>query len=295
MSVERQLEERIRTRISELPVLPTVMGQLMTLDRDAEDYFDRLLEVIESDPTFAARILAGANAATSSPTDPIASVRAALTRLGSAGAASMILALAVSKVFVPRDPWEKSLWRHALQVAAASRLVATHAATDVDLSSDEAYTAGLLHDIGRMVMFLEAPDVLRRVDEGTWNTPNELIDVEMTICGLAHTEIGSMACEQWGLPESLRLAILGHHEPHRDVTLGKVEALVSTVHFADLAMFPSAVPGSTGWEEATKAEIAESLIPMVPVGITLTPSSLEAIIRTTTVEVEANCRALGIA
>lgn len=294
MTEASQLEERIRARVNELPVLPTVVGQLMTLDREADDYFDRLLELIESDPTFAARVLAGANAATSSPTDPITSVRAALTRLGSAGASSMILALAVSRVFVPRDPWEKSLWRHALQVASASRLIATHATTDVELSSDEAFTAGLLHDIGRMVMFLEAPDVLRRVDEGTWDSPRELIDMEISICGVAHTDIGSIACEHWGLPEILRLTVLGHHDPHRDVTVGKVEALVSTIHFADLAMFPAARPGTMGWESASKEEIAKSLIPMVPEGVTLTPTTLQHIIGTATAEVEATCRALGI-
>lgn len=294
MTQDSQLEERIRSRVDELPVLPTVVGQLMTLEREADDYFDQLLVLIESDPTFAARVLSGANAATSSPTDAISSVRAALTRLGSTGASAMILALAVSRVFVPRDSWEKSLWRHALQVASASRLIAAHAISGVELSGDEAYTAGLLHDIGRMVMFAEAPDTLREIDEGSWDSPQQLIDVEMTICGVAHPEIGSMACAHWGLPENLRLAVLGHHEPHRDVTLGKVEALISTIHFADLAMFPSAMPGSTGWDEASKEEVERLLLPKAPVGITLTPTTLHQIISKATAEVDGTCRALGI-
>lgn len=266
----------------------------MVLDREAEGYFERVLELIESDPTFAARMLSAANAASSSPANPISSVRAALARLGSGGASSMILAVAVARVFVPRDPWEKSLWRHALQVAGAARALAQHADDPVELSGDDAHTAGLLHDVGRLVMFAEAPETLREIDEGDWATPDALLDVERSICGLTHTELGAMACEQWGLPDSLTAAVLRHHEPQIDANAGKVEALVATIHFADMAMFPSAMPGTPGFAEASLSIIEERLMPHVPAGISISSNALHGIITKTATDVDATCVALGI-
>lgn len=295
MVADPHLADRLERRVDELPVLPTVVGQLMTLDRDADDYFDRLLTLIESDPTFAARMLSAANAASSSPSDPITSVRGALARLGASGASSMILALAISRVFIPRTPWEKSLWRHALQVAAAARAMAQHGDPGVELSGDEAYTAGLLHDVGRLVMFGEAPELLQSIDEGNWESPQELIELELQICGLTHGQIGQMACDHWGLPKVLGLTVLHHHDPFRDATVGRVEALVSVIHFADLAMFPSAMPGTPGWADADVGDVEREFEDKIPQGISLSGTALHRIIRQTAEEVDVTCVALGIA
>lgn len=295
MAADASLGARLERRVNELPVLPTVVARLMTLDREDEGYFETVLGLIESDPTFAARMLSAANAASSAPSSPIGSVRAALARLGSSGASSMILAVAVSRVFIPRDPWEKSLWRHALQVAAAARALAGHSDDTIELSGDDAYTAGLLHDVGRLVMFGEAPDTLRAIDEGEWASPEALIEVERSICGLTHPELGAMACGNWGMPNQLTAAVLHHHEPDIDPLAGSVEAMVATIRFADLAMFPSAVVGSPGYADASRRTIEEELLPKVPQGILLTAESLHELIRTTTTEVEATCVALGVA
>ncbi len=261
MAPDPALRERLERRINELPVLPTVVSRLMTLDRDADGFFDEVLDLVESDPTFAARVLAAANSAASSPRSPIDSVRAALARLGGAGVSSMLLSVAVARVFVPRDEWEKSLWRHALQVAAAARELAL--TTRGCLDPDQAYTIALLHDIGRIVLFGEAPDALRRIDERSWNSPTELIGLELEICGLTHSELGQMACRQWGLPDHIGTVILHHHDrvDALDETVGRP---LAAVRFADLIMFPSAMPGSEGYDRADIATIETDLLPAQP-------------------------------
>ncbi len=295
MAPDKALAARLEQRVRELPVLPTVVGQLMVLDREAEGYFERVLELIESDPTFAARMMSAANAASSSPANPISSVRAALARLGSSGASSMILAVAVSRVFIPRDPWEKSLWRHALQVAGAARALTAYLDDGSEVSDDDAYTAGLLHDVGRLVMFGEAPETLREIDEGDWATPEALIDVERSICGVTHAELGAMACRQWGLPPSLTEVVRRHHEPQSDTKTGTVEALVATIRFADIAMFPSALPGTPGFADASLSEIEDVLLPKVPGGISVTAANLRRLIIETASDVDETCVALGLA
>lgn len=288
------LRERLERRIDELPVLPTVMSRLMMLDHADEAFFEEVLELIEADPTFAARMLSAANAVASSPRSPVMSVRAALARLGSLGASNLILAIAVSRVFIPRDAWEKSLWRHALQVAGAMRMLVGAADEALGINGDEAYAVGLLHDVGRFVMFEEAPDMLREIHEGGWETPDSLIDHERSICGLTHGELGEMACRRWGLPETLGQVVLRHHESGVDSPLGKVEVLLTAVQLADLAMFPSTMPGTPGYSEASLETIEQELMPKVPRGLELSAESLRDIIVTTTKEVDAICGALGL-
>lgn len=278
------LRARLESHIDRLPVLPTVLAPLMTLDPDDDGFFDEVMALLEGDPPFAARILSAANAATSGHLQPVASVRSALLRLGSHGAANAITTMAVTRVFVPRTDWEKSLWRHSIHVAAAMRVLA-----DLDRSGavdrDVAYAAGLLHDVGRLIIFQEAPDALHQVDEGDWHTPEALVDAERAVCGIGHAELGARACRRWNLPDVLVEVVGRHHHPvHNPV--GEVEVLVALTRFADLAMFPSAVPGTPGRERDPDAALAAELVPQLPPQWGhLGPSDLRRVI------VEANSRA----
>lgn len=293
MRTPASLRKRLERRIDDLPVLPTVVGKLMALDREQENYFEEVLSLIEADPSFAARILAAANSASDAPRARITSVRRALTRLGSTRASNTILAVAVSRVFVPRDDWEKSLWRHSLQVAVALRTL-IHASPRADIRTDEAYTAGLLHDVGRFVLFGEAPASLRRIDEGNWGCPTELIALEREICGLTHAEIGSLACQRWRLPEVLVAVVRRHHDARPDPTRDEVAALVAAVQFADLAMFPSAVPGATGYDEANLDVLTAELLPKQPPFFDFDAASLQVLLQSSARESAQMCTMLGL-
>lgn len=256
-----EMRALLEHHIDRLPVLPTVVARLMVLDREDEGYFEEVLGLVEADPTVAARILAAANAAASSPRDPVASVRVALARLGSRGAARAIMDAGVSKVFIPRTDWEKSLWRHALQVGGALRALA-----DLDPSGsvdrDVAYAVGLLHDVGRLVMFQAAPEVLHQIDEGGLDSPQALVEAERRLCGITHAELGARACRRWGLPDVLVDAVARHHHPVGNTT-DPVGLLIAMCRFADLAMFPSAMPGTRGLVDDPE-KIEDYLLPRLP-------------------------------
>lgn len=287
-----EMRARLEQHIDRLPVLPTVVARLMVLDREEEGYFEEVLGLIEADPTVAARILAAANAAASSPRDPVASVRVALARLGSQGAARAVMDAAVSRVFVPRNDWEKSLWRHALQVGGALRALA-----DLDPSGsvdrDVAYAAGLLHDVGRLVMFQAAPEALRRIDEGGLDSPQDLVDAERRLCGITHAELGARACRSWGLPEVLVDTVARHHHPV-GTAKGPVELLIAMCRFADLAMFPSAMPGAPGMADDDE-KIEQILLPRLPPNLAAVDlATLRTIIGDTVVAADATGAMLGV-
>lgn len=288
------LRARLERHIDTLPVLPTVVARLMTVDQDSDDYFEEVLELIEGDPSFAACILAAANSAASAPVEPVVSIRAALVRLGGVGATRPIMAAAVSRVFVPRDDWEKSLWRHAVQVAEATRALLAFDRSGFAIDRDLAYAAGLLHDVGRFVMFQEAPDVLKQIDEGHWETPESLVATELSIAGVNHAELGAMACHRWHLPDLLVDVVARHHNSIGRLT-GPADVLIGLVRFADLAMFPSAKPGSPGYAEADDERYESELMPRLPFHLgDVTVDQLRALVVETTDRAERRCQTLGL-
>ena len=290
--VEPNLRGRLERSVDDLPVLPTVVAKLLTLDRDDHHYFEQVLKVVEADPNFSARILMAANSAAFAAPKPITTLRAAMSRIGSAAAADLVLAISVTRVFIPRDPWERSLWRHALQVAIAARALAGRA-HDAEVNPEEAYTCGLLHDIGRFVMFHVAPDALRTIDEADWDTPDTLLQIERAVSGTTHSELGALACARWRFPDTLVEVVGNHHAPVRTV-VGKVAKLTALTQLADLAMFPSAMPGTRGLESADEETIRRVLEPKVPRFIHLGAHDLASLIKATAAEANAISRSLGV-
>ena len=104
---------------------------------------------------------------------------------------------------------------------------------------DTAYLAGLLHDIGRFVMMEHATDELQAVDESDWRTPDELIAADFEVYRFTHSELGYLACNRWGLPESVSRVVRDHHaDLSADVEPGSIEATTYCVQVADrLSMF----------------------------------------------------------
>lgn len=294
MSGDPQLRRKLEHHLDELPVLPTAVAKLMMLRPEDESYAEEVIKVLESEPNFSTRLVSAANSAASAPVTPITTLNAAIARMGSRNASNLILSLAVTKVFVPRDPWEKSLWRHAIQVAVAARNLSLHCA-GVSFHRDEAYACGLLHDLGRFVMFQEAPEQLRRVDEGEWSSGEELLASERSICGLTHTELGALACTKWHMPDLVCHVVRDHHSRVSGSTDPKVVKLTALIHFADLAMFPSAMPGTPGWEDADEQSFEHGLRAKMPAFIHLGSAELRELLRTTAAMAGELTHELGVA
>jgi HD-like signal output (HDOD) protein len=293
MTHDPNLRARLERDLDELPVLPTVVVQLMTLDRSDPDYADKVVALISAEPNFSARVIAAANSAASAPASPITTLGAAIARIGSTNASNMVLTLGITRVFVPRDDWERSLWRHSLQVAMASRALVVHARRP-ELVAAEAYLAGLLHDIGRFVLFQESPERLREVDEGTWETPAALIELETAICGLDHGQIGRIACEKWSIPPLITKVVAAHHWPPVAPS-GVAGRLTAIVHVADLAMFPSAMASAEGYATADLETIEAELCPRLTPDVAMGPEDLQRLIVAVTNEADAVLDLIGLA
>lgn len=236
------VKDQLLKRVDTLPVLPRVLSQLLELDPSAPSWFDDLVRIVEAEPSYAIRLIGAANSMAAHAVTPITRIRDAVVRLGAREVSNLVISMSVVRVFVPRNDWERGLWTHALEVAAVARALARH--VGLGLNFEQAYLAGLLHDVGRFIMFDLAPAALREVDEAVWDTPSELVAAERGICGLDHAELGAEACGRWSIPAHFGNIVRFHHDKNIESTLsGNDGRIGKLVQVADLASF-SAVSSS---------------------------------------------------
>ena len=229
-------EEELTQRVDQLPVLPAVVSRILALNPADPRYVEQIVRLAEGDPSFAVRILRAANSSTNSSISPVVTVRQAVTRLGAQACADLVIEMSVSKVFVPRNIAQKDLWTHALQVAVSARVIAS-LAINSGVAPEEAYLGGLVHDIGRFVMFEAATADFNLVEENDWKTPQALLDTERSALGYDHTEIGATICRKWSLPPILIETVKRHHSyqlDDRGATTTVEQEFIRIVQMADL-------------------------------------------------------------
>lgn len=202
--------EEVLARADVLPALPQVVRHILDSLKDERANAELLAERIGSDPAIVARLLAAANASAYGLVGHVDSVRQAVLLLGIEKVKAITLATAIVDRYKAAPPFDaQRLWLHSLGVAVCAREIALHAGLD----AETAFTAGLLHDIGQLLLFAVDPvaygKTLGRKDELDICT----VDAEHSCLGLDHAEVGAALARHWSLPEPIVLAIAGHHAP----------------------------------------------------------------------------------
>jgi len=232
-SPARSVAASVAQRLKDLPVLPGAFGEMIGLDPTADDFGERVEKIAMREPALAARLLSVANAALLGSQAAIKTLDAAIVRMGSRRVAALVTSFAAMKLFTPTSEAQRDLWRHALSCAVAAAEIAGRA--DAGVEPQQAYVAGLLHDIGRFVLGDDVP-----VDEGAAFVPDWSRDpgpcaIEKEAVGVDHAEIGLAAAREWRLPRELWGALRVHHH-HADlegVVPAHVARLVRVVQQAD--------------------------------------------------------------
>ena len=235
--LQKRTIANLESRLEQIAVLPSVIARLAALDFDSPSADEEILALVRSDPPLALRLMRLANSALYNSSE-IDTIPGAIQRVGTKGLANVILALSVVEVFVPHTHGQRNLWIHSIQTALAARQLAA-LRPDVGLGTEECFLAGLLHDIGRFVIFEHRPQEMAKLDEADVATPRELIATELEVCGFDHATLGSEVCRRWNLPESVCEMVRVHHlygEERRRVPT-EVAELVRFVQEADCLSF----------------------------------------------------------
>jgi putative nucleotidyltransferase with HDIG domain len=220
--------EALRNRVEEMSNLPTLPGVVQLIARMIEEddvSAKDLSEVIARDQVLTSKILRMVNSPVYGFPERIASITHALVLLGFNTIKTVVLTTAVFDELGKERP---GFWQHSLGTA----LVAKHIAKSIDLADpEEIMMAGLLHDLGKVVLAYLTPDdyeaALMIADLGS----KTIREAEVEIFGVDHTLVGGWVSEGWHLPARLRDAIIHHHHPSRAPQHQRVAAVV---HVADI-------------------------------------------------------------
>jgi HD-like signal output (HDOD) protein len=209
------LDKLIR-QIDRLHSGPGVAQKLLALIRDPEFDMADVAECLEHDPALSARILGVVNSSRYGLAHKIGSIRQAAAFLGRRSLQLVTLSFSLLESF-SRGPYRQmylDYWRRALTVATVAHRIARH---HKKFSGDEAYAAGLVADIGVLVL---AQVVGERYIALYLKHPHgpELVAVETQSFGFCHAEVGARLLDRWGLPEAVVAAVSKHHQPGPDAT-----------------------------------------------------------------------------
>jgi putative nucleotidyltransferase with HDIG domain len=231
-----------------LPPLPAIALRVMQVAQDPKSSASDLAIVISADPGLSARILKIINSAAYRRTREITSVQDALVMLGFVQARNVAISGAIAGAYAPDAANVlfriESFWRHSLAVAfKASDLAGKSRRLDVP----SAFTAGILHNMGRLAMFyFDAAGLDQAVAEAMRrDVPLEVVEQEML--GFDHCEIGGSLAEKWHLPADIADAIRNHHGDHAgETTLTGVVATADQFCMAHGLLPGYIIPGPLG-------------------------------------------------
>lgn len=223
--------ENIIEAVNDIPALPQVVLRVMQMTEDPDSTAQDIHKVLNQDQAMTARVLRLANSAYYGFARRIASVTDAVVLLGFKTIRGIVLAAAVSDLLQKRyDGYaleEGELWRHSQACAIASRLIARRCRFG---NLDVAYTAGLLHDIGKVILNRYMKEAYREVVELVTSEEIPFMTAEDQILGFNHAVVGARLAEKWSLPPQLVEAIEKHHQPGQD---SEEQKLTAIVHLAD--------------------------------------------------------------
>jgi len=221
--------EKLEREIQQLPSLSVVVMELLQLIDRGEVEFSLLDQKINQDQALAARVLRVANSPFYGFAGHIGTVREACVVLGVYTVRNIVMAAGIIDRFPPDESSNfdrLGFWQHAVGTGVAARVFASHCGQDPNI----AFTAGLLHDIGKLVLDAHFPDVFHDILQTRDKMDCLLREAEMQQLGFDHTVIGARVAEQWKLPPMIIEAIKNHHQPDT----GPASAIVDLIHLSDI-------------------------------------------------------------
>jgi HD-like signal output (HDOD) protein len=236
LTKEQVVANAIR-EISHIATLPEITLRIIELVESPTSTAQDLNKVISNDPALCSRILKVVNSAFYGLPGQIGSINRAIVLLGLNAVKNIAIAASLAKLFrggsLTPEFSAKDLWTHSITTATASKMIADHLKLGF---SDEAFLAGLIHDIGIIVEIQfdrhRLIEVLERVKPGPDGKPAcDWLQAETEIFGATHQDFGHGLCEKWKFPKNFSL-VTGYH--HRPLELSKdIGTLVSIVYVAD--------------------------------------------------------------
>lgn len=219
------LKHRIE-KLGQLPTLPHVVEKIISMIERPETSAEDLGRLIEKDQVLAAKVLRLANSPFYGFPARIASVSHAVVVLGLNVVKGLTLGATVFDMM--KAAGMDLLWRHSLGVAMTAHILAQRAG---HRNTEEVFVAGLLHDLGKVVLHVKLPDAMRDIERATRERDLSMMDAEQEVLGLTHADVAGWLANAWNLPVALKDPMRYHHQP--GLARGAFQQ-TAIVHVADI-------------------------------------------------------------
>ena len=196
--------------VRDLPSLPAVISELLaTMDQDDID-IHALAAKITLDQALTAKTLRLANSSFYGLQSKVTTIQQAISVLGFHSIRTLVTACSVTASFTPGNDVEfdfRAFWRHAIGSAVCARVLAPRCG----INPDTAFTAGLLHDLGTLVLCTRFPADYRRV--AAYRRQHDCVTsaAQLAVFGIEHAAVGSALTAHWKFPQQIQAAVAGHH------------------------------------------------------------------------------------
>ncbi len=244
--------QAIVAQVKSLPSVPSLYLEMMTEINREDSSLEALAAIVAKDPSMTAKLLQIVNSAAFGQARRISSPLEAIQFLGVARVNSLVLSTHIFSSFdqaTVKGSSIQALWDHAFQTASLARLILDAEGAESEMA-EAGYTAGLLHDIGKLILAQSFPQDWQRVLAACAEGSRPSVDVEMEIFGASHTGIGAYLLGLWGLPAPIVEAVAFHHAPMQSGTPAMSPLLA--VHAANLLIHekPESANPSLGFDRA---------------------------------------------
>jgi putative nucleotidyltransferase with HDIG domain len=284
--------ELLLQQLDDLPTLPAVAVKVLEVTGRDDSSASDVVRLLESDPSLTTRILALVRRADLGARGHVETVERAVALLGFDAVRSSVLALSVFQALGQTNttigtPFDRDqFWKHSVAVACCAELLAIEA-PGTAVAPSLAFTAGLLHDLGKVALDAMLPKSFNRVVEGADLLRGNIADLERTMIGLDHLTVGKRLCERWRLPDSIRDAAWLHGQlPDALPANTRFTKLINLISLADLLVRRQhlgysgnyIIPSQTPWVEALQ----------------LRPAQVDDVVRRLVGHIEPRAVALGL-
>lgn len=224
--------QAILKRVDDIPVLPQTTRMVLSMLNDPQMHILKIAEAIQKDVSLTTRLLKMANSAYYAQERKIVTILEALVLLGLNTVKDLLVAASTYKILNKKIEGyllEKGdLWKHSVFCAMAAELLAGETKPAL---KDKAYIAGLLHDVGKIIMAHYVQEDFMQILDLVEGKNVSFDSAEKGIVGFTHAELGARVLQKWNFPEDVVDAIEFHHHPQD----AKFAPLAGLVHLGDMA------------------------------------------------------------
>ena len=221
----------VSAALKKVPPFPPVAAKLLQLLTDPAVDCGQVAELVSSDATFTARVLQRANSAEFGLQAPVTSIRQAIPLLG-LDLTRHVVIMHATAAYVEAALGTEQLrrcWEHTV----ATAVLAEEVAQACHVHTQSAFTAGIMHDIGRLGLLVAYADDYERIIRDAAERCVDLLDFEQQEFGLDHTAAGRVLAEQWGLPPEFGIVAGRHHDPSDGASLDLLQIVHVACRLAD--------------------------------------------------------------